>query len=157
MARSEPCARCRRLLAAAGGLRWKRLGKWERTLLRAAAEKGPKNPIVLPVRGLTPAQLVAMRRAVTTLEGAQLIAILRERGKVIERRIYRTDRRGRRRLAARERYAIVTILGNAVAAACRRELRDGGPVRWVEKLPGVRRAILDDCGCLPPAERGGFA
>jgi hypothetical protein len=90
-------------------------------------------------------QQSAQRRAVQELRKAGLIVILSE-----EERIYKQGR-----LAGRIKFIAPTALGEYVVGACAEELRShpGKHIRWSRKLPSIRAAFLQDCGCVPAEER----
>jgi hypothetical protein len=150
----EPCSRCQPILSTAGGLRHKRLGKLERRLLVLAVDHtatggDEMKPMPIPPRRTNKEQ-TAQRRAVRSLQQARLLVVLPD-----ERRIY--DDRGR--LEHRVRFLAPMPLGRYVVQTCRRELVSRAPVlplRWAVSLPRIKRAALDECGCLPPDERDRF-
>jgi DNA-binding transcriptional ArsR family regulator len=134
------------------------MGRWERTLLRQSAELGPDKSLPIPPPDLSNTELSALRRAVESLTDKGLVELLRDKdGQVIvERRYRRVGPDGKKRLERRERFLLVTRLGQAVVGACGDELVPGRWLRWTELLPTVKRSILDQCGCVPARERDRF-
>jgi hypothetical protein len=135
-----PCMRCRVMERAASELRGARVGKHERRLLLAAASPSPRATWPYegegtPVRPIPPQSgfesVPALRSAEENTR--QAMRRLREKGLLWVRSPLRVSA-GQRSLAWR------TPLGEHVARAYDKELRNGAPIRWHTHLPAIEAA-----------------
>lgn len=146
----EPCPLCKLRLLAAGHLRGQRLGRLERKLLTATVRSGiygsgAGRAMQVPRPRTSKAQ-AAQRRAISSLRAKGLVADVDG-----EERIYAAGRLRRRIHSIR-----ATSLGRLVVQNCADELAEGSTtksIRWSHTLPKIKRALLDECGCLDERRR----